>query len=218
MASSVRPYSGGTARVRKVESTKEGSWLELQRTNWTDEDGQERVWESVARKTTSRGGIDSVAIIALLRHPSRPVSIPLILQYRPPIESICVELPAGLIDEGETPDQSALRELYEETGYGGPAFVGRVKVVQMGGTAACDPGMSPSKMVLATIEVELKEDEETPKAKLDEGEHIDVRITPLRDLTRHLKGYESLGYKVDAFVAHFARGLEEARRTLKIEI
>jgi ADP-ribose pyrophosphatase len=34
------------------------------------------------------------------------------LQYRPPIQNICVELPAGLIDEGESPEQSGIRELY----------------------------------------------------------------------------------------------------------
>jgi len=30
-----------------------------------------------ARKTTSEGGIDAVAIVALLVHPSRPVSVPM---------------------------------------------------------------------------------------------------------------------------------------------
>jgi len=63
-----------------------------------------------------------------------------ILQYRPPIQSICVELPAGLIDKGESPETSALRELYEETGYGGDAFERRVKVVELGGTVVSDPG------------------------------------------------------------------------------
>lgn len=29
------------------------------------------------RKTTSEGGIDAVAIAALLRHPSKPVSLPM---------------------------------------------------------------------------------------------------------------------------------------------
>lgn len=67
-------------------------------------------------------------------------------------------------------------------------------------------------MVLATLEVELNEGEEEPKAHLDAGEHIEVRVTPLRDLYRHLKAYEKLGYVVDAYVHHFAAGIEVANR------
>lgn len=40
-------------------------------------------------------------------------------QYRPPIDKIVIEVPAGLIDEGETAEQAAVRELKEETGYVG---------------------------------------------------------------------------------------------------
>lgn len=43
----------------------------------------------------------------------------IIIQYRPPVEAFCVEFPAGLIDEGESPEQAAVRELREETGYSG---------------------------------------------------------------------------------------------------
>jgi ADP-ribose pyrophosphatase len=38
-------------------------------------------------------------------------------QYRPAIEQFTVELPAGLVDAGETPAVTAKRELLEETGY-----------------------------------------------------------------------------------------------------
>ncbi len=38
-------------------------------------------------------------------------------QYRPAVERYTLELPSGIIDPGETPEQSARRELIEETGY-----------------------------------------------------------------------------------------------------
>lgn len=40
----------------------------------------------------------------------------LIRQYRYPIGAFLYELPAGLVDQGETPSQAAARELMEETG------------------------------------------------------------------------------------------------------
>jgi 8-oxo-dGTP pyrophosphatase MutT (NUDIX family) len=40
-------------------------------------------------------------------------------QYRPPINKVIIEGPAGLIDAGETAEHAALRELKEETGYVG---------------------------------------------------------------------------------------------------
>ncbi len=38
-------------------------------------------------------------------------------QFRPPVNKVCIEVPAGLVDAGETAEQAAVRELKEETGY-----------------------------------------------------------------------------------------------------
>ena len=46
-----------------------------------------------------------------------PEKILLIHQYRYPLGRYIYELPAGLIEPGETPAQAAVRELKEETGY-----------------------------------------------------------------------------------------------------
>lgn len=41
----------------------------------------------------------------------------LVRQYRYPVDLVTYELPGGIIDKGETPEQAAVREMQEETGY-----------------------------------------------------------------------------------------------------
>jgi len=44
-------------------------------------------------------------------------------QYRPAVSDYLVEIPAGNMDEGETPEQCVMRELAEETGYSSRSLV-----------------------------------------------------------------------------------------------
>lgn len=43
----------------------------------------------------------------------------LLKQYRPSIDKIAIEIPGGMVDAGESPEQAAVRELKEETGFVG---------------------------------------------------------------------------------------------------
>jgi ADP-ribose pyrophosphatase len=68
-------------------------------------------WEYVSR----RGSVNAVVIVA--EHEGKVV---LIDQYRVPVGKRCIELPAGLVgdeDPNATVEETAIKELEEETGY-----------------------------------------------------------------------------------------------------
>ncbi|KAJ3871186.1 NUDIX hydrolase domain-like protein [Lentinula edodes] len=71
--------------------------------------------------------LNAVAILAILKSKANsfPPSSVVVEQYRPPIGKFIIELPAGLVDEGETPEQAAIRELEEETGYNASSLAAR---------------------------------------------------------------------------------------------
>jgi ADP-ribose pyrophosphatase len=55
---------------------------------------------------------DYVAILAVT--PSREILI--VRQYRPALDRFTWELPAGMVEPGEAPESTCVRELFEETG------------------------------------------------------------------------------------------------------
>jgi ADP-ribose pyrophosphatase len=80
----------------------------------------------------SVGQPDYVSILAMT--PDR--KIPLVRQFRPAVERVTWELPAGLVDAGEDPAETCKRELLEETGH--PAL----RVQSLGATDPCTGRMS----------------------------------------------------------------------------
>jgi ADP-ribose pyrophosphatase len=197
-------------RVDKVSPlpSEEAKWVEFQKIEWTDQEGKSRLWEAANRKTRGKSGIDAVAIAPILLHPTRPTQTLIILQYRPPVGATCVEFPAGLIDANETPEQAALRELKEETGYEG-------RIVDMTPVMASDPGLTTANMTFATVEVQLKEGDEEPEQNLESGEHIERIVLPLDELYERLLQYSREGKVPDARLFHFAAGVHFARLNAK---
>jgi len=188
--------------------TSEAKWITLKKLKWSDPDGKERLWECAERKTRGSSGIDAVAVLAMIRSKTNafPLSTVIIEQYRPPVDKFVVELPAGLIDEGETAEKAAIRELEEETGFKAD------RVLESSQVTVSDPGMTNANMKLVVLGVLLEDQMETPDAKLDAGEFIVKRVVELAKLGDELKAYDKKGFVVDAKLSHFVSGYEIARR------
>jgi ADP-ribose pyrophosphatase len=195
-----------TPKITSLEDLPSSSakWVKLQKATYLDAKGKERVWEIASRKTTPKSGIDAVAIGNIIFHPTKPPSTILVIQFRPPVNAFTIEWPAGLIDANETPQQAAVRELYEETGYRG-------EVVSSSPAVSADPGMTSANMVLCMVEIRLGEGDEEPEQHLDEGEDIQRVNVPLAELYERLEEFAGQGYVVAAKLYHWAAGVRYAR-------
>ncbi len=116
-----------------------------------------------------------------------------------------LELPAGLIDSGETPAQAACRELKEECGYTG--LVSSVSPVVFN-----DPGITNANMMLAVVDVDLTSQEnQDVEQSLHEGEFIECFWAPYGpDLLEWLLLKKQEGVEVDARLMMMAIGYHQA--------
>ena len=139
-------------------------------------------------------------VIGILR-PSRRVL--LIRQYRPPVQAFVLEFPAGLINPGESPEQTAVRELKEETGYTGT-------ILSSTGLAASSAGMTGEMVDLFTMDIdESLPENQCPVRALDEGEELDVVLVPLSQLHDFLRTCQAAGICIDSRLAAWAAAQQE---------
>ena len=96
----------------------------------------------------------------------------LVRQYRPPLERMELGLPAGLVEEGEKPEDAARRELLEETGYSGDQW-------EPLGSLASSPSLKDNWAYLFLA----RGVEESASPDPDEHELVEVVRVPVGDLT-----------------------------------
>lgn len=200
-----RPEQAKLLKARKAESD-ECKWIGLEKLTYLDPNGNEREWDSAVRLTRGKGEVDGIGILAILKYKDgTPDEILLQKQFRPPVEGVCIEMPAGLIDEGESIGTAALRELKEETGYVG-------KIVAQGPVAFNDPGFTNTNLSLVTIEIDMSAEENlNPQPSLEDGEFIECFKVPLKNFAEEMAALDRQGYKLDARVQNVAQGIQLAK-------
>lgn len=201
MSSKSKPSNGSKILQKSDMPLDEAKWTTLKKIEWQDPTGKNRVWESAERVSNQSSTTGAVGIIALLKSSGTKTRIVLEKQYRPPLDAICIEIPAGLIDEGESPEQTAERELKEETGYVG-------KALKTSYTLYNDPGFTNTTTYLVYVDVDLERPENKDlKPELEAGEFIDIFTPEVDTLQRTLQDLEDEGYAIDGRLGAFAAGL-----------
>uniref|UniRef100_A0AC11ETA8 Nudix hydrolase 5 n=1 Tax=Ovis aries TaxID=9940 RepID=A0AC11ETA8_SHEEP len=178
------------------ELISEGKWVKLEKTTYRDPTGKTRTWETVKRTTRKGQSADGnlraqinitsvaawlqlgVAIIPVLQRTLHYECIILVKQFRPPMGGYCLEFPAGLIDDNESPEAAALRELEEETGYKGD-------IAECSPAVCMDPGLSNCTAHIVTVTINGDDAENVrPKPK---PEFVEVISLPKNDLLNRLE-------------------------------
>ena len=100
-----------------------------------------------------------------------PGKVILIRQYRYAVNAFLWELPAGSVDEGESPEEAARRECHEEINLV-PSTIVRLSAMYP------TPGYCDEEMVFFRLSGLESTDE---KAEVDEDEDIEVKLFDLAD-------------------------------------
>jgi ADP-ribose pyrophosphatase len=138
-------------------------------------------WEFVSRT----GGVHAAVILAV-----DSGHVLLVEQYRVPIGARCLELPAGLVGDGEAGEEAAaaaIRELEEETGY-------RAERMTDLGRFHASPGMSSEGFTLLRAEGLARVGEGGGVA----GEEIEVHRVKLEEVPAFAAARRATGVAIDS--------------------
>ena len=107
-------------KFKYIEKKEPGRFINRYDVHYEMEDGQEKIYEMISRNPDLRDEKDLLNTkedaVSLIMHDESGEKILLNKEFRMAIGRWVYNFPAGLIDEGETPEVAAKRELKEETG------------------------------------------------------------------------------------------------------
>jgi ADP-ribose pyrophosphatase len=162
--------------IHKVEQITHEKWLNLYAATF-EHNGHTGRWLYASRKpqpNTDRSA-DAVIVVPVLRMPNEPPRLVMVKEFRVPVGDYVFAFPAGLIDQGESIEDAARRELLEETGL---ELVVVHRVTQ--------PLYSSSGLTDEAVPMIFVDARSTPdsQAKLDASEDLEVVLLDFAGICR----------------------------------
>ncbi|MDO4556069.1 MAG: NUDIX hydrolase, partial [Lachnospiraceae bacterium] len=164
----------------KKELVYKGSIIDVYKDHVKMPDGKMVEWDFVDHK-------GAAAVLPI----TKDGKVVMVKQYRNALDRITLEIPAGGINPGETPMESAIRELTEETGYISEKVCHLKDMVSAIGF--CNE----------TIYIYLAADLKPAKQHLDEDEFVDVVEYPLEEVMDLILTNQIIDGKTIAAVLHY---------------
>jgi len=113
---------------------------------------------------------DWVIVVPVIDNPDGKQFI-MVWQWRHGSQSLSLEFPGGVMEQGENPDEAAIRELYEETGY-------KPQKIEKIGEFSPNPAIMSNKVHFFLAE-NLTGD---GKQNLDEDEYVETTLININDV------------------------------------
>jgi ADP-ribose pyrophosphatase len=163
-------------------------WLKFKEKIFIDKANKEKAWEYIERNNNRKAAV-------IIPKDSKQGKTVLIKQFRVPFEKEIIEFPAGLIDSGETPEQTAYRELFEETGFKA------LKTISISPKLCTSPGLTNEVVYIIEVEIDsTKQHDQTTEG----SEDIEVLIIDTSNLKAELDKLSKNQYIIDSKVWSYA--------------
>jgi len=149
---------------------------------WTEQERKQvfnskvfSVWESYCKAPESQKNRESqvftvidardwVIVVPVIDSPDGKQFI-MVWQWRHGSQSLSLEFPGGVMEQGESPDETAIRELYEETGY-------KPQKIEKIGEFSPNPAIMSNKVHFFLAENLTG----NGKQNLDENEYVEISL------------------------------------------
>ncbi len=161
-------------KIQNVEKITDCRHLNLYEISYINQNGLKKLWQIASRADKPKcvtGKFDMPDAVVIVPFHKKKDKLVIIKEFRVPLGGYQYGFPAGLVDEGETIQQTCIRELKEETGLN----VTRIKKIS-------PPVYSSSGMTDESVSMVYVECDGTPSNKDNEASEdiTTIFVSPLK--------------------------------------